>query len=208
MKIGLIVFPGVTQLDLTGPHEVFARIPGAEVLIVGPTLEPVRSETGLQLVPDVTRETCPPLAILCVPGGPGVGAVMEDEVWLDFLRAQKPEKLTSVCTGSLILAAAGLLRGYRATSHWNALHLLEPFGAIPVEARVVTDRDRVTAAGVTAGLDLALELAGEHADLIRLQIEYGSSPETARPHDVEKMRAAPLRKAREELVRRLTNSSR
>lgn len=206
MQIGMLLFPGLTQLDLTGPAEVLARIPGARVLLIGADLDPVASETNLRLVPDVTRDDCPPLDILAVPGGPGVGAVMEDEAWLEFLRRAEPGLLTSVCTGALVLAAAGLLRGYRAATHWNSLHLLEAFGAIPVAERVVRDRNRVTSAGVTAGLDLALELAGEHAPAIRLQLEYGLGPDTASPELVEAMRLSPLRREREALVARLTGA--
>lgn len=206
MQIGMVLFPGLTQLDLTGPAEVFARLPGARVWLIGADREPVASETNLRLVPDLTREECPRLDILCMPGGPGVGAVMEDEAWLEFLRRSEPRLLTSVCTGALVLAAAGLLRGYRATTHWNALHLLEAFGAIPAPERVVRDRDRITSAGVTAGLDLALEVAGEHAPSIRLQIEYGLGPESAPADLVEAMRNSPLRREREALVRRLTGN--
>jgi cyclohexyl-isocyanide hydratase len=180
-RIGFVLFPKLTQLDLTGPFEVFGRLPDAQVLLVGPG--EARSDTGLWLRPDVGFEGAPQLDVLCVPGGPGVNAAMEDETLLAFLRSQAERAawVTSVCTGALVLGAAGLLRGYRATTHWLSLDLLAGFGAIPVRERVVVDRNRVTGGGVTAGIDfglrLAAELRGERAAKeIQLILEYDPAP--------------------------------
>ncbi len=189
LRAGLVLFPGLTQLDLTGPYEVFSRTPGVETLLVGANLEPVRSEFGLTIQPQVDFESCPPLDILCVPGGSGTLALSEDEAALSFLRrtAQQAKYVTSVCTGSLVLGAAGLLRGYRATTHWLSLDLLPLFGAIPVRERVVVDRNRITGGGVTAGIDFALTIASQivgrdAAEEIQLMIEYNPAPPVDRGH--------------------------
>lgn len=184
MKIGFLLFPTVTQLDLTGPYEVLSRAPGAEVHIIAKTLAPVLSEKVLALVPTTTFKDCPSLDLLCVPGGPGVGDVMTDAETLAFVRVQGAQAryVTSVCTGALILAAAGLLDGYRATTHWLSLDLLRMFPTIEVvEERVVKDRNRFTGGGVTAGIDFGLtvvaELFGEEvAQRIQLSIEYNPAP--------------------------------
>jgi cyclohexyl-isocyanide hydratase len=182
-SIGLLLFPDLTQLDLTGPFEVFARMPGATINLLWKTLEPVRSDRGLAILPTATLADCPPLDLVCVPGGPGQVALMDDAEVLDFLRraAATCRSVTSVCTGSLVLAAAGLLRGYRATSHWASRDQLALFGAVPTDERVVFDRDRITGAGVTSGIDFALavvaHLAGEdQARQIQLQLEYDPAP--------------------------------
>ena len=192
-RIGFILFPRLTQLDLTGPFEVFARLPDAEVLLIG--AGETRSDTGLTLRADAGFGDAPQLDVVCVPGGPGVNAAMEDEALLAFLRsqAQRAAWITSVCTGALVLGAAGLLRGYRATTHWLSLDLLPRFGAIPVRERVVQDRNRITGGGVTAGIDfglrLAAELRGENvAKEIQLLMEYDPSP----PYDAgSPQRAGP-----------------
>ena len=180
-RIGFVLFPKLTQLDLTGPFEVFGRLSDAQVLLVGD--REVRSDTGLFLRPDVGLADAPQLDVLCVPGGPGVNAAMEDAALLSFLRSQAERAtwVTSVCTGALVLGAAGLLRGYRATTHWLSLDLLAPFGATAVRERVVVDRNRVTGGGVTAGIDfglrIAAELRGERgAKEIQLVIEYDPAP--------------------------------
>jgi cyclohexyl-isocyanide hydratase len=179
-RIGFVLFPRLTQLDLTGPYEVFARLPDAQVLLVGPE---ARSDTGLRLQPDVDFSGAPQLDVLCVPGGPGVNAAMEDDALLSFLRrqAERAAWITSVCTGALVLGAAGLLQGYRATTHWLSMDLLPRFGAIAVRERVVIDRNRATGGGVTAGIDfglrLAAELRGEKvAKEIQLLMEYDPAP--------------------------------
>ncbi|HWE22555.1 MAG TPA: DJ-1/PfpI family protein [Myxococcales bacterium] len=180
-RIGFVLFPRLTQLDLTGPFEVFGRLAGAQVLLVGSG--EARSDTGLLLRPDAGFADAPQLDVVCVPGGPGVNAAMEDEATLSFLKrqAERASWVTSVCTGALVLGAAGLLRGYRATTHWLSLDLLSAFGAIPVRERVVVDRNRVTGGGVTAGIDfglrLAAELRGENAAKeIQLVMEYDPAP--------------------------------
>ena len=183
LAFGLLLFPNMTQLDLTGPFEVFARIPGVTTHLVWKTLAPVRTDRGLGMIPTATFDDCPPLDLVCVPGGPGQVELMEDQVVLGFLRRVAPacRYVTSVCTGSLVLGAAGLLRGYRATCHWASLDQLSLLGAEPVHERVVFDRDRITGAGVTSGIDFALavaaRVAGEDtARLIQLQMEYDPAP--------------------------------
>jgi cyclohexyl-isocyanide hydratase len=201
-RIGFLLFPRLTQLDLTGPYEVFGRLPDTQVLLVGPA--EARSDTGLWLRSDVSHAGAPQLDVICVPGGPGVNDAMEDEALLRFLRtqAERASWVTSVCTGALVLGAAGLLRGYRATTHWMSLDLLATFGATPVRDRVVIDRNRATGGGVTAGIDfglrLAAELRGEKvAQAIQLGMEYdpappfqAGSPRTADPRLVESVTAA------------------
>jgi cyclohexyl-isocyanide hydratase len=183
LTAGLLVFPDLTQLDLTGPYEVLSRAPGMRVLLVGTRPGPIRSEWGLTLATDCTLENAPPLDILCVPGGVGVNALLADDSVLDAVAAQgdRAAWVTSVCTGALVLGAAGLLRGYRATTHWLSLDLLPALGATPVDARVVRDRNRITGGGVTAGIDFALtllaELRGrEVAERISLMLEYAPAP--------------------------------
>ena len=204
LSVGLILFPNLTQLDLTGPYEVFSRLPKTKVYLVAATLAPVRSERGLTIVPDATFESVPALDILCVPGGPGVDAMMENEGLLQFLRARAPHAryVTSVCTGALVLGAAGLLRGYRATTHWLSWDLLRLFGAEPVDERVVIDRGRITGGGVTAGIDFGLVVAAEVcgpavAQEVQLMLEYSpappfssGSPKTAPADIVQEMIAA------------------
>jgi cyclohexyl-isocyanide hydratase len=183
LSVGMVLFPGLTQLDLTGAYEVLARMPNTRVSLVASTLDPVRSEWGLTIVPDATFADAPPLDVLCVPGGWGVNARLDDDELLDFLRARGDHAryITSVCSGSLLLGAAGLLRGYRATTHWLSLDLLPLLGAESVRQRVVRDRNRITGAGVTAGIDFGLALAAElfgpaAAQRIQLAIEYAPAP--------------------------------
>ena len=183
MQIGFLLFPGLTQLDLTGPFEVFGSMPDVELSLIWKTVQPVTSDTGMRILPSHSFETAPKLDLICVPGGPGQIDLMSDAETLAFLRgvAQDCRWITSVCTGALVLAAAGLLTGYRATSHWASLDQLGMFGAIPVPERVVRDRDRITGAGVTSGIDFALTVAAEiwgrsAAEEIQLQIEYDPAP--------------------------------
>ena len=203
LQIGLLLFPDVTQLDLTGPWEVFARTPGVECHLVWKDLQPVRSDRGLSILPTTSFADCPPLDVICVPGGPGQIALMSDDVTLNFLRQQADQAkwVTSVCTCSLVLGAAGLLKGYRATSHWSSVDQLALLGAEPVSQRVVRDRNRISGAGVTSGIDFALtlvaEIAGDAvAKAVQLQMEYdpeppftSGSPHTAPPQEVEQARA-------------------
>lgn len=183
LRFGLLLFPRLTQLDMTGPFEVFARVPGGQVHLVWKTRDPVRSDTGLAMLPDTDFAGCPQLDVVCVPGGPGVAALMEDPDVLDFLRRQAAGArfVTSVCTGALVLGAAGLLRGRRATTHWASHDFLAPLGAVPVHDRWVRDGALVTGGGVTAGIDFALALVAdlvspEVAQAIQLQIEYAPAP--------------------------------
>ncbi len=183
MHIGLLLFPRLTQLDLTGPFEVLAHVPGATVHLLWKTTDPVAAITGMAIVPDTTLAACPQLDVICVPGGSGVAAVMEDEEVLDFLRRQAAgaRYVTSVCTGALVLGAAGLLRGKRATTHWGSHDFLASLGAIPTKGRVVRDGNIFTGGGVTAGIDFALTLVAEMcgpdvAQSIQLAIEYAPAP--------------------------------
>ncbi|MGC0807794.1 DJ-1/PfpI family protein [Pantoea agglomerans] len=223
LQIGLLLFPDVTQLDLTGPWEVFARTPGVECHLIWKDRHPVRSDRGLAILPTTTFADCPPLDVICVPGGPGQIALMSDDVTLNFLRQQADQAkwVTSVCTGSLVLGAAGLLKGYRATSHWSSIDQLALLGAEPVSQRVVRDRNRISGAGVTSGIDFALTLVAEIsgdavAKSVQLQMEYdpeppftSGSPHTAPPQEVEQARAkmaeflATRRAATERAARRL-----
>jgi cyclohexyl-isocyanide hydratase len=199
-RVALLVFPGITQLDLTGPQEVFSKVPGVEVRLYWKDLTPVTSASGLQLIPTSTFQDDAPIDLLCVPGGPGQVELMADDEVLRFLRrtAETSRFITSVCTGALLLGAAGLLRGYRATTFWMAMENLSVLGAIPVHERVVCDRNRITGAGVTAGTDIALtviaQLWGEAvARAVQLGLEYdpqppftAGSPRTAHPDEVQK----------------------
>lgn len=219
MHIGLLLFPRLTQLDLTGPFEVFANTPGATVHLIWKTLEPVAAITGMKILPDTTFDDCPQLDVICVPGGAGVAEQMEDPAVLDFLRRQAAgaRYITSVCTGALVLGAAGLLKGKRATTHWASHDFLATLGAIPTQGRVVRDGNVFTGGGVTAGIDFALTLVAEMhgaavAQAIQLQIEYApappfnaGSPETA-PSEVLTMaqkRGAGMRSQREALMGRV-----
>ncbi|KAK9356783.1 class I glutamine amidotransferase-like protein [Lipomyces doorenjongii] len=193
-RIGLVLFPRLTQLDLTGPVEVFGRMPEVEIVLLWKTLYPVPSDRGMSILPTATFEDCDRLDVICVPGGPGQVELMEDEDTLQFLRRIAPtcKFVTSVCTGSLVLGAAGLLNGYRATSHWSSVDQLTLLGADPVSERVVRDRNRITGAGVTSGIDFALtvvaELAGaDVAQEIQLQMEYDPEP----PYQAGSPRSAP-----------------
>ncbi len=183
ITVGMVLFDAMTQLDLTGPYEVFARMPETRVILIASTHSPVRTEWGLTITPDFTFDDAPALDLLCVPGGWGVNALLEDAPLLTFLRlrAAHARFVTSVCSGALLLGAAGLLRGYRATTHWQSLELLRMFGAEPVMQRVVRDRNRITGAGVTSGIDFALVVAAELfedivAQQIQLAIEYAPDP--------------------------------
>jgi cyclohexyl-isocyanide hydratase len=183
LHIGLLIFPKVTQLDFTGPLQVFARVPGATVHLIWKRIEPVPSDSVLTLTPTVTFADGPQLDVICVPGGAGTDDLVNDEETLDFLRKQASgaRYVTSVCTGSLVLGAAGLLRGYRATTHWSAMDFLPLFGATPDKTRVCVDRNRVSGGGVTAGIDFALTLAEILADrrtaeAIQLTLEYNPAP--------------------------------
>lgn len=218
MHVVMLAFPKMTQLDLTGPFEVFTRFRELKVDLVWKTLDPVTDGSGLRLLPSRSFADCPQADILFVPGGPGQMALMEDVETLDFLRRQAAGAtwITSVCTGSLVLAAAGLMTGYRATCHWSSIDHLALFGAEPVHERVVVDRNRVTGAGVTSGIDFALTLGAllfgeERARMAQLGMEYdpappfaGGTPATAPEATVQAMRQVlePFLAARLEVSRR------
>ena len=196
ITVGMLVFPNLTQLDLTGPYEVFARMPNAKVHLVWKRDEPVVSDVGLTLVPTTTCAACPPLDVICIPGGPGQIDLMEDAEIIDFVRRQGAQAryVTSVCTGALVLGAAGLLRGYKAATHWASMDNLEHFGATPVKTRVCIDRNRITGAGVTSGLDFGLTMVSElrdrfYAECIQLLAEYDPHP----PFDSGSIRTAPAK---------------
>lgn len=179
----MLLFPELTILDFTGPYDVFIKAPCFEVLIIGATRAPIRAEGGLTLQPDIAMADCPQLDIIFVPGGRGINALLTDQPVLQFLREQavKAKYITSVCTGALVLAAAGLLDGYKATTHWRSLELLRMFGVETIEERVVRDRNRITGGGVTAGIDFGLQLTAiiggeELAKVVQLQLEYNPEP--------------------------------
>ncbi len=181
--IGMLLYPGLTQLDLTGPFEVLHRVPDTEVHLVWKTRDAVFADSKLGIVPTTTLTECPKLDVVFVPGGGGQMALMQDDEVLRFLADQgkRARYVTSVCTGALVLGAAGLLDGYDAATHWAFMDLLPMFGARPVRKRVVVDRNRITGGGVTAGIDfgltLAAELAGEPlAKAIQLGLEYDPAP--------------------------------
>lgn len=201
--IGFLAFPGVTALDLVGPYEVLARLP-ITTLVVAATREAVRTDRGLNLIPDVDFDDCPALDVLVVPGGPGQTQACQDESLLSFVRDRSAaaQTVASICTGALIVATAGPLRGRRAATHWLARAELRRMGAIPVPERVVRDGKFLSSGGVSAGIDSALTLAAElmgteAAQAVQLSIEYdpappftAGSPATAPPHIVDRLRAA------------------
>lgn len=221
LSVGMLLFDGLTQLDLTGPYEVLARMPGTRVTLIAPTRAPVRSEWGLTITPDATFDTAPALDVVCVPGGWGVDAYLTNDALLDFLRArsERARFTISICSGALLLGAAGLLRGYRATTHWMSLDLLPLLGATSVHERVVRDRDRITSAGVTAGIDMSIALASELfgttvAQSIQLAIEYDPSPpfDSGSPHTAPEsvrravsLASAPALARRRAIIEKLTN---
>lgn len=221
-SVGMVLFDGVTQLDLTGPYEVLARMPGTSVHLVASTLAPVRTEWGMRITPDASFDTAPHLDLLCVPGGWGVDAQLENDGLIAFLRerGQRARYVTSVCSGALLLGAAGLLRGYRATTHWLSLDLLALLGAEVVSERVVRDRNRITGGGVTAGIDFGLVVASELfgpavAQGIQLAIEYDPRPpfDSGSPHvapaevlAVVRERSAPHLARRRAIIERIARA--
>lgn len=193
-SIGMLVFEGMTNSDFAAPADVFARVRAARVHVLGKSTNPVTTDANVRVLPAMALRDAPPLDLLFVPGGPGVLAMMEDAEALEFLAQRAPQArwVTSVCTGALVLGAAGLLRGYRATTHWSAMEILPLLGAEVVDERVVIDRNRITGGGVTAGIDFGLtvvkELFGEEmAQLIQLGQEYNPQP----PFNAGSPRTAP-----------------
>lgn len=183
LRIAFLLFPNVTQLDLTGPAQVLSRLGNVRLDLVWKTQDPVPTDAGFSIVPTATLADTPRADILCVPGGFGVNGVIANDAVIDWVAAVGSQAtwVTSVCTGSLILGAAGLLSGYRAGCHWSQRHMLPLFGAEPVGDRVVIDRNRVTGGGVTAGIDFALMLTAmvrgqDHAKAVQLSLEYDPQP--------------------------------
>jgi cyclohexyl-isocyanide hydratase len=182
-SIAFLLFPGVTQLDLTGPAQVLSRLPGAQIDLVWHSLDPVPTDAGFSILPTKRLSDLPAPDLICIPGGMGVTDVINDAAALNWVRqaGEGAAWVTSVCTGALILGAAGLLKGYQATTHWAWHEHLALFGAEPVHARTVFDRNRVTGGGVTAGIDFALALTAELTDAhtarsIQLALEYNPAP--------------------------------
>jgi cyclohexyl-isocyanide hydratase len=219
LQIGSLLFEGLDQIDLTGPFEVFSRIPNSTYRIFGKTTAAMRDIRGLRLMADAVLTEAPQLDLLHVPGGFGQETLMDDADVLTWIRDQAAgaQSLLSVCTGALICGAAGLLKGRRATTHWASMHLLPFFGATPVDKRVVADGNIVFAAGVTAGIDGALRVAAdlrgaEVAQAIQLALAYApeppfssGTPETAPPAVLERVRLSyrPVMEQREQTARRV-----
>lgn len=222
LQIALLIFPKMTQLDMTGPFEVFARLPNTKVHVVWKRMEPVVSDVGLTVMPTTSCAECPQVDVICIPGGPGQIDLMEDREIIDFVRRQgeNARYVTSVCTGALVLGAAGLLRGYKAATHWASMDNLEHFGAIPTNVRVCIDRNRITGGGVTAGIDFGLTVASLLADRttaekIQLYMEYNPSPpfnagapDTAPPEVLAAFRemAKPMLTRRKEVTLRVADA--
>lgn len=221
MDIAFLLFPGVTQLDLTGPAQVLSRLPGARIHLVWETLDPVATDAGFSILPNATFESLPSPGLICIPGGMGIADVIDNDDALGWVRSAGAgaQWVTSVCTGALILGAAGLLEGYQATTHWAWHDRLSLFGADPVHARSVIDRNRATGGGVTAGIDFALALAAKIAGddvarTIQLALEYDPAPpfnagspegagaETVAAYVARANRLAPDRMARLEAAAR------
>jgi cyclohexyl-isocyanide hydratase len=211
MHIGILIFPAVTQLDATGPAQVLARTPGATLHMIWKTRDPVKTDAGFSIVPTTTFADCPQLDVICIPGGAGQIDLMNDAETLAFVAAQgaKARYVTSVCTGSLVLGAAGLLKGYKSACHWASRDLLSAFGAIPVAERVVRDRNRFSGGGVTAGIDFGLtllaELAGDEvAQSVQLGLEYDPQPpfQSGSPEKAGAERTARVRAQMEKMIAR------
>ena len=211
MHIGILIFPAVTQLDATGPAQVLARTPGATLHMIWKTRDPVKTDAGFSIVPTTTFADCPQLDVICIPGGAGQIDLMNDAETLAFVAAQgaKARYVTSVCTGSLVLGAAGLLNGYKSACHWASRDLLAAFGAIPVAERVVRDRNRFSGGGVTAGIDFGLTLAGRARgrrgrQSVQLGLEYDPQPpfQSGSPEKAGAERTARVRAQMEKMIAR------
>lgn len=198
--IGLVLYPGMTALDIVGPQQVFSALPNVQIHRIWKALDPIKTDDGMMIVPDTTFENCPPLDVICVGGGLGQMAVVNDPEVLEFFRRQgsTAKFITSVCGGSEFLAKAGLLQGYRAATHWMMREQLAALGVEVGTERVVVDRNRMTGGGVTAGIDFGLTIAEtlcgeEAAKIAQLLMEYDpappfdvGSPEKAGPELVKK----------------------
>lgn len=220
VKFVALLFPNVTQLDLTGPLQLFSRLPGATVDLAWHTLAPVPTDAGFSIVPTTTFADAPRADVIMVPGGQGAFDLLDDEIALHFVREQAAHAryVTSVCTGAFVLGAAGLLRGRRATTHWASHAMLPLVGAVPEHARVVRDGNVITGGGVTSGLDFALTVAAELYDAdaarrVQLTMEYDPHPPfdagtperpEADPTQVEQAKAAAVA-SREPILRRVAD---
>ena len=208
-NVGFVIFPGITQLDFTGPFEVLSRLgtppsisipskfPQSKTHVVAKTMLPVSSDRGLSIMPTCTFENCPPLDLICVPGGAGVVDALADVETVDFIRRQggHAQYVTSVCMGAFLIGAAGFLKGRRAATHWAYVDLLPLVGAIHEKARIVRDGNVFTSGGVSAGIDFAFrivaELTGpEVAQAIQLGIEYDPNPPFDAGHPDKASKAA------------------
>lgn len=203
VNIGFLIYPNMTPLDAIGPAQMLSAVPNAHVHMIWKDLRPVFTDIGITLNPTTTMSECPDLDVICVPGGFGQKALMDDQAVLDFLKRQggQAQYVTSVCSGSLLLGAAGLLNGYRSACHWALLDELKSYGAEPDSSRVVRDRNRLSGGGVTAGVDFGLTLVAElvseeFAKLVQLSAEYDPQP----PFD-----AGSPSKASPELVAKVQN---
>ncbi|EEE44925.2 DJ-1/PfpI family protein [Roseibium alexandrii] len=183
LSFGILIFPNVQLLDVAGPNDAFAAVPGAKVHLIWKNRDLVTTTSGMEIHANTTFSECPKLDVLCIPGGGGVNPLLRDDEVLEFVRraAASARYVTSVCTGSLVLGRAGLLNGKRATSHWNAVDFLPQLGAIPVQERVVKDGTLYTAGGITSGIDFGLEiladlLGKEEAKTVQLALEYAPAP--------------------------------
>lgn len=193
-NIGMIVFDDMTALDFVAPQDAFARLPTVTMHVLAKSRDAITTDSGLKLSPDRTLEEAPELDLLFIGGGMGTTALMEDAAVLGFLQQRAPRArwITSVCTGSLVLGAAGLLRGYKATTHWAAMEVLPLLGAEPVHERVVVDRNRITGGGVTAGLDFALAVVAQlYGDEMARRIQLGEEYDPAPPFHAGSPRTAP-----------------
>lgn len=213
-NIGMLIFAGMTNLDFAGPLDVMARMPNATVHVITKEGAPVRTDLGFEAAGTHAFDDTPALDLVFVGGGPGINALMRDRETLDFLagKAEGAAWVTSVCTGALVLGAAGLLRGYKAATHWTAMEALIPFGAEPVHERVVVDRNRVTGGGVTAGIDFGLTIVNllhgpMVAQAMQLGMEYNpeppfdsGSPRTAPPEIVDKVRTGAAKLTAERIA--------
>lgn len=204
IHIGFLIYPGVTQLDATGPAQILSAVRGSQIHMIWKDTQPVDTDAGFSINPTTTFKNCPELNVICVPGGIGQIPLMTDPDVLGFLKRQgeQADYVTSVCSGALLLGAAGLLRGYKSACHWAFRDQLVNFGATPIAERIVQDRNRVSGGGVTAGIDFGLALVAELSDentakTIQLFVEYDPKPpfdtgipEKAGPELEAKVRAA------------------
>ncbi|NTJ45323.1 DJ-1/PfpI family protein [Agrobacterium larrymoorei] len=210
----MLMFNDMTYLDFSGPNDFWARPRNAKISVISKSMDVIRTDTGTKVLPDMVLSQAPDLDLIFVGGGPGVSALMEDAEILEFLQKRAPSArfITSVCTGALVLGAAGLLRGRKATTHWTAMDVLPIFGAEPVQQRVVTDGNLITGGGVTAGIDFGLSVAaqvwGEQtAQLLQLGSEYdphppfnAGRPETAPREVVSRLKTITERQTNERIA--------